>query len=93
MRINMHNRSNLTSANVDIENLDMPIELRIRKVKKFISKRFYYRICLSSLDDRFALLVNKEQLISLSKQLNDYVAEGNHNKRTDSKASDFQGQI
>jgi len=93
MRIRMDNYYRTQSTTADMENLDTPISLRVRKLKRLLSERHYYKISLTNDTDCVTLILNKEQLEKFSKSLNSYIAEGNYKKRIDSKESDFHGKI
>ena len=93
MRLNMNNHYGFTSVNADLEGNHENIDLEIKKHKFKIAKRNYFTITLSHRKKRAKLLLNKEQLEQLSNNLHEYISEGRHLKRTDSKASYFEGQI
>lgn len=93
MRLNMNNHYGITSVNADFEASHENVDLVIKKHKFRIAKRNYFTITLSQNKKRAKLLLNKEQIEQLSNNLHEYISEGRHLKRTDSKASHFESKI
>ena len=83
----MNNHFKVQSVMTDMENISDDVELIIQKFKFKIAKRYYYKIIFKHEDHRSSILLNKEQLEQLSKNLNDYVSSQRHLKRTNSKGS------
>ena len=93
MRLNMNNHYKNQSVNTDFEGIADDIELVVKKFRFRIAKRVYYKITFKYEDNTSSILLNKEQLEQLSINLNKYIAEGKHLKRTDSKASVLEAKI
>ena len=93
MRLNMNNHYRSQSVNADLEGMTENIDLSIRKHKFRVAKRNYFTINLKHKTNNVKLLLNQEQLEQLSINLNKYISEGRHLKRSDSKTSDMDSFI